>query len=198
MPNGFFKCQEGINAYAAVGKQYDDTLDDVRYDHILKVTAASPHSSRNQQVVRVMVRELADDGKEYIKYDMHELLYDPIGAFSEVYKPNIGTYPIPVTQPKIEFGADMTTKDVVNGPVIRIDTGYLIPFTPEAADKIHEKANDISQRERTQYIVKRGGARRVSVPNYLTWRDKSFEELETGKVITLQEPEKSKSSTRKQ
>jgi hypothetical protein len=192
MPNGFFKCQEGIDAYRKVGKEYDNTLDDTRYDHILKVTVNSPHSGRNKQVVRVMVRELADDGNEYIKYDMHELLYDAIGAWHEVYKPNLGTYPIPFTQPQIEFGSDMTTKDVVNGPVIRIDTGYLIPFTKEAADKIHQQANDVSQRERTQYLIKRGGARRITVPSYQVWRDKTFQELETGKSVEVEVPSKKK------
>ena len=197
MPAGFFKCQEGIDAYNKVGKEYDNTLDDNRYDHILKVTANSPHSARNIEVVRAMVREIADDGNEYIKYDVHEVLYDAIGAWHEVYKPNIGTYPIPIVQPTIQMGANMTSSEVVNGPVIRVDTGYLIPFSPEAADKIHAKCNDVSQRERTQYILKRGGARRITIKNYADFRDKSFQELETGKSSTLQEPEKSKSTSRK-
>jgi len=187
MPNGFFKCQEGIDAYSAIGKEYDDTLDDTRYDHILKVTANSPHSARNRNVVRVMIRELADDGNQYIKYDIQETKYDAIGAYHGTYKPNVGTYPIPRTQPKIEFGADMTTKDIVNGPIIDIETGYLIPFTKEAADKIHAMADDASQRHRTQYTIKRTGGRRVACQNYLAWRDRTFEELEIG---TSQEVEK--------
>lgn len=187
MPSGFFKCQEGIDAYHAVGREYDNTLDDTRYEDILKKTANSPHSGRNKRVVRNMVRERADDGNEYIKYDLYELLYDAIGAWYEVYHPNVGTYPIPVTQPTLELGADMTTRSVVSGPIVRIDIGYSIPFTKENADKIHEMANDVSFRERTQYILKKGGARRIDILRYEEFRDKSFEELETGKPL----PEKS-------
>ena len=194
MPNGFFKCQEGIDAYANVGKPYDDTLDDSRYDHILAVTRNSPHNAKNIETVRVMVREMADDGNEYIKYDVHELRYDAIGAWHEVYKPNVGTYPIPITQPTMSMGENMTANEVTNGPIIRIDTGYLYPFNKENADKIHQKANDVSQRERTQYLVKRGGGRRITCQNYLLWRDSTFDELETGKTVTLQESDKPRTS----
>ena len=180
MPSGFSKCQEGIDAYARVGKPYDDTLDDIRYENILKKTVNSPHTARNQKVVRVMVRELANDGNEYIKYDLQEVLYDAIGGFEEIYHPNIGLYPIPVVQPKIDFGPDMTTHDVVSGPIVRIDTGYLVPFTKENADKIHEMANDVSQTERTQYTIKRTGGKRWHCANYLMFRDMSFEDIETG------------------
>lgn len=180
MPNGFFKCPEGIAAYTAIGKEYDNTLDDTRYENILKITANSPHSGRNTKTATVMVRLLADDGNEYLKYDLHEIRYDSIGAFHEVYAPNIGTYPKPVTQPSIQLGADMTTHDVVNGPIVRIDTGFLIPFTAENVDNIHQMAN-----MRTQYITKRQtGGQRFTVKKYEDFRDKPFVELETGKPAT--------------
>jgi hypothetical protein len=180
MPSGFSKCEEGVEAYHKVGKEYDDTLDDVRYETILKKTVNSPHSKRNQKIVRVMVRELANDGNEYIKYDLQEILYDAIGGFEEVYRPNIGLFPIPVVQPKIDFGPDMTTRDIINGPIVRIDTGYLLPFTKENADKIHEMSNDISQTERTQYTIKRTGGKRWHCANYAMFRDMTFEDIELG------------------
>lgn len=194
MPSGFFKCQEGINAYREIGREYDNTLDDIRYENILKTTRNSPHSNRNKKIVRVMVRLIGDNGEEYIKYDLYELLYDSIGAWHEVYEPNIGLYPIPVAQPKIEYGPGGQVQEVVSGPIVRIDTGYSIPFTKENADKIHAMANDTSARGRTQYIVKGTDSRRYTCPNYLAWRDKSFEELQTGKSVTLQEPDKSRLS----
>lgn len=180
MPSGFTKCDEGVAAYNKVGKEYDDTLDDVRYETILKKTLNSPHTARNQKIVRVMVRELANDGNEYIKYDLHEIFYDAIGGFDETYRPNVGLYPIPVVQPKIDFGPDMTTRDIINGPIVRIDTGYLIPFTKENADKIHEMSNDISQTERTQYTIKRTGGKRWHCANYIMFRDMTFEDIEIG------------------
>ena len=181
MPSGYFKCKEGVEAYEAVGKPYDDTLDDIRYDKIIKQTRSSPHQSRNKKVVRNMVRLIADDGEEYIKYDLHETRYDTIGAWHEIYQPNVGTYPIPVTQPTIDYGPDGTARDVVNGPIVRIDTGYLIPFTKENVEKIHKMANDISHTGRTQYIAKKGG-RRILLRSYSEFRDATFVEIESGLV----------------
>lgn len=186
MPSGFSKCQQGVEAYQRVGKPYDNTVDDTRYENILKKTQNSPHKSRNQRVVRVMVRELANDGKEYIKYDIQEVLYDAIGAFEEVYTPNIGLYPIPIVQPKLEYGSDMIAREVTDGPIVRIDTGYLYPFTKEKADEIHAMSNDISQTERTQYLIKRTGGKRITISNYLDFRDKTFDELETGSYLKVE------------
>lgn len=180
MPSGFFKCKEGVEAYQAIGKEYDNTLDDIRYENILKTTRNSPHSNRNKKLVRVMVRLTADDGQEYIKYDLYELRYDAIGAWHEIYQPNVGLYPIPVTQPKMEYGPDGIVQEVVNGPIVRIDTGYSIPFTKENVEDIHKMCNDVSRADRTQYILKAGG-KKVTVRRYEDFRDKSFEELETGK-----------------
>ena len=194
MPSGFFKCQEGIDAYKAVGKEYDNTLDDTRYDNILKITQNSPHSTRNKKVVRVMVRLKGDnDGNEYIKYDLYELLYDAIGAWHEVYKPNVGLFPIPVTQPKMEYGPGGQVQEIVNGPIVNIDTGYSIPFNKEAADDIHNKmCNDVSRKDRTQYIVKLGNGRRIICNKYEDWRDRPFEELETGSYLKAEGKSKSK------
>lgn len=190
MTNGFFKCKEGIDAYRAVGKEYDDTLEDIRYERILKQTQNSPHSAKNKKAVRVMVRELADDGNEYLKYDLHEVRYDAIGAPHEIYRPNIGLYPIPVAQPTIDYGPDGTAREVVNGPIVNIETGYSIPFTKEAADKIHELCNDISNRERTQYLIKRSGGKRNPCRNYQDFRDRTFEELESGKPVIVETKQK--------
>jgi hypothetical protein len=192
MPSGFFKCQEGIDAYKTVGKPYDDTLDDIRYENILKITRNSPHSSKNKKIVRVMVRLVADDGQEYIKYDLYELLYDAIGAWHEVYQSNVGLYPIPVTQPKMEYGPGGQVQEVVNGPIVRIDTGYSIPFTKEAADDIHKMCNDISQRDRTQYLAKLGNGKRITCKNYAVFRDWTLEEIETGKINDNAKLEKGK------
>lgn len=190
MPSGFFKCQEGVDAYKAVGKEYDNTLDDIRYENILKITRNSPHSSRNKKLVRVMVRLMADDGKEYIKYDLYELLYDAIGAWHEVYEPNIGLYPIPITQPKIEYGPGGQVQEVVNGPIVNIETGYSIPFTKETADDIHKMCNDISRKDRTQYIAKLSSGKRVPCKNYEMFRDWTIEEIESGKQKTITDSKK--------
>jgi hypothetical protein len=166
--------------YAQIGKEYQNTLTDDRYTLFLRKTANSPHSARNKKIVRVMIRELADDGNQYLKYDIEDIRYDAIGAEWAEYCPNQGIYPIPISQPKIEFGDNMSTKDVVNGDIIRYDIGYEIPFTKENVDKIHELCNDISQSQRTQYIVKRYSGMKHSVIKYEDFRDKIFEELETG------------------
>jgi hypothetical protein len=129
-----------------------------------------------------MIRLVADDGNVYLKYDLEEVCYDTIGAPQEVYHSNVGTYPIPITQPTLDYGADGTAREVVNGPIVRIDTGYSIPFTKENADKIHEVANDTSFTNRTQYLIKSNG-RKYTVEKYEDFRDRTIEELQTGSYL---------------
>lgn len=179
MPSGFFKSQEGVDAYNAIQRPYDDTVDDLRYEKILKQTNNSPHSAKNKKAVRVMVRVVADDGNDYLKYDEHEVRYDAIGAPHETYKPNLGTYPIPISQPTLDYGTDGVAREVVNGPIVNIETGYSIPFTKENVDKIHAMANDISYSQRTQYILKVDG-RKFTIKKYEDFRDLTVEELRNG------------------
>lgn len=189
MPNGFTRSKKGEEMYALIDREYENTMSDDDYAKFVKKTANSPHSARNKKQVMVMVRLRADDGNEYLKYDLRETRYDTIGAEYSEYLPNLGVYPVPVANPTLEFGENMTTREVRAGPIIRYDIGYEIPLTKENVDKIHEMANDISYTQRTQYIVKAGG-RKITVRRYEDFRDKSFEELETGKKIDGVETQK--------
>lgn len=180
MPNGFTRSKKGEEMYELIGREYENTLDDNDYINFLKVTRNSGHSSRNKKQVMVMVRLKADDGNQYLKYDLRETRYDAIGAEHSEYLANIGVYPIPIANPRLEMGDDNVAKEVRTGPIIRYDIGYEIPFTPEAADKIHEQANDISYTQRTQYILKAGG-KKITIKTYEDFRNRSFEELESGK-----------------
>ena len=114
----------------------------------LKKTANSPHSAKKQEDCNSMIRERAEDGNEYLRYELRDTRYDAIGAEWTQYCPNQGIYPIPVAQPKIEFGENMTTQEVVTGDIIRYDIGYEIPFTKEEWIRFMKMANE-KQRNRT-------------------------------------------------
>lgn len=188
MPNGFTRSKKGEEMYTLIGRDYENTIDDNDYIAFINKTRNSPHSSRNKKQVMVMVRLRADDGKEYLKYDLRETRYDAIGAEWSEYLPNLGVYPIPVANPTIQYGENMTTSEVRTGPIIRYDIGYEIPFIPEEVDKIHEMANDISYTQRTQYILK-AGSKKVTVKKYQDFRDRDFDDLETGAYLLLEENE---------
>lgn len=184
MPNGFFRSTKGEEMYEKINKPYENTMKDDQYAAFLKKTANSPHSARNRKIVTAMIREKADDGNEYLRYELSETRYDAIGAEWTQYCPNQGIYPIPITQPKIVFGENMTTQEVVSGDIIRYDIGYEIPFTVEAADKLHEMANDRARSNRTQYLVseyKEG--KRFTIMSYEDFRDKPFEDLMNGSYL---------------
>lgn len=183
MPNGFFRSKKGEEEYAKINKPYENTMKDNQYAEFLRKTANSPHSGRNKQVVTAMIRELGEDGNEYLRYELLDTRYDAIGAEFSQYCPHQGIYPIPIAQPKIEFGENMTTREVVTGDIIRYEIGYEIPFSSENVDKIHEMANDRSRSNRTSYIVSEyKGGKRVTVPTYEDFRNKSFDVLFNGKV----------------
>lgn len=188
MPNGFFRSKKGEEMYQLINKPYENTLKDDQYATFLKRTANSPHSARNRKVVTAMIRELGEDGEEYLRYELKETRYDAIGAEHTEYCPNQGVYPIPVAQPRIEFGENMTTKDVVTGEIIRYDIGYEIPFTKEAADKIHEMAEEKSRAHRTTYLVSEyKGGKRFTVPTYEQFRDTPFDSLFNGSYLKKDE-----------
>jgi hypothetical protein len=189
MPNGFTKSKKGVEEYAKVNKQYENTTTDNDIETFERRTANSPHSAKNKKVVQVMVREMADDGEQYLVYDLSDRRYTAIGAEVTQYMPSQGKYPIPIVQPRIEMGPNMTTQEIVNGPIIRYDVGYEIPFTKANVDRIHQMADDKSQTARTQYIVKRAGGMKHSVNKYEDFRDGDFEDLETKGRITLTEEE---------
>ena len=187
MPNGFFRSPKGEEMYDKINKPYENTLKDDQYAAFLKRTAHSPHSARNKKVVTTMVRELADDGNEYLRYELLDTRYDAIGAEFQEYCPHQGIYPVPIAQPKIEFGENMTTREVVSGDIIRYEIGYEIPFTPEAADEIHEMANEKSRSNRTSYVISEyKGGKRVTVTSYEDFRNKSFDVLFNGKQAVEQ------------
>jgi hypothetical protein len=183
MPNGFFRSKKGEEMYALINKQYENTLKDDQYAEFLRRTAHSPHSARNKKVVTAMIRELGEDGNEYLRYELWDTRYDAIGAEFTEYCPHQGIYPIPVAQPRIEIGENMSTREVVSGDIIRYEIGYEIPFTPEAADKIHEMVNERSRSTRTSYLVSEyKGGKRITVISYEDFRNKPFDVLFNGKV----------------
>ena len=180
MPNGFFRSPKGEAEYAKIGKEYENTLKDNQYAEFLRKTANSPHSARNKQVVTLMIREKGEGDMEYLRYELLDTRYDAIGAEFSEYCPNQGIYPIPIAQPKLEMGANMTTREVVLGDIIRYELAYEYPFTAENADNIHKMAVDTG-RNRTQYCVSEyKGGKRVTVANYEDFRNKSFDELFNG------------------
>lgn len=200
MPNGFFRSKKGEEMYALIHKPYENTMTDDHYAAFLKKTTNSPHSARNKQVVTIMVRERADDGNEYLRYELTDTRYDAIGAEWTQYCPNQGIYPIPVAQPKIEFGENMTAQEVVTGDIIRYDLGYEIPFTKENVDKIHELADDRARAHRTQYIVSEyKGGPRWTVHDYATFRDSDFADLiqNNNRITSFNELDKPKSAKNK-
>lgn len=190
MPNGFFRSKKGEEMYALINKPYENTMKDDQYAEFIRRTANSPHSARNKKVVTSMIREIGEDGNEYLRYELLDTRYDAIGAEYTEYCPNQGVYPIPIAQPKIEFGENMTTREVVSGNIIRYEIGYDTPFSLENADKIHEMANDKSRSNRTSYIVSEyKGGKRVTVPSYEDFRNKSFDVLFNGRLAETRKAE---------
>lgn len=182
MPNGFTRSRKGEEMYQLIGREYENTIDDNDYIAFLTKTRNSPHTARNKKQVMVMVRLKADDGKEYLKYDVRETRYDAIGKEWHEYQPNLGIYPIPIADPTIQYNENNTTSEVRMGPIIRYDIGYEIPFTTKEVDEIHEMANDISYTQRTQYILK-AGSKKITIKKYEDFRDRTFDELETGSYL---------------
>lgn len=177
MPNGFCRNEEGVKAYSDIGYAYDQTVMDDVYADFKKQTAQSPHSAKATEEITKIRRVLADDGKEYLVYDSLETGYDNLGNERSRFRPNLGRYPIPVPRRELRMGPDMTQKEVV-AEIIRVDTGYSIPFTKANFEKLHKNANDKKQRGATQYIVQKVNAPGTTVSNAEAMADGEFVQLE--------------------
>src|SRR5262245_31132736 len=183
MHNGFTRSAEGVKEYQKIEKEYPNTLTDDNYERFLKRNANSPHSARNRKEIRVLVRELANDGEQYLIWDMYEVMYSPLGAEDEFYLHDLGMYPRPVTKQKIVFGPNMETHEVITGDIVRNDIGYTTPYTRENVEALHKFSTDKRQQGKTNYIVRRIGGRSITVPTYEDFRDRDFEDLETGAYL---------------
>lgn len=177
MPNGFCKSKEGIEAYSAITRPYDETIMDTVYDDFKKQTAASPHSAKSTEQITKIRRVLADDGKEYLVYDSLETGYDNLGNERQRFRPNLGKYPIPVPRRELRMGPDMTQREEI-AEIIRLDTGYSIPFNKANFEKLHKNANDAKQRGATQYIAQRVNQPGTTVSNAEAMSEGEFVQLE--------------------
>jgi hypothetical protein len=177
MPNGFCKSEEGLKAYSEIGYPYDSTVMDDVYADFKKQTANSPHSAKSKEEVTKIRRVLADDGKEYLVYDCLETGYDNLGNERQRFRPNLGRYPIPVPRKELRMGPDMTQHEAIV-EIIRVDTGYSIPFTKANFEKLHKSANDQKQRGATQYIVQRVNQPGTTVSTAEAMSDGEFVQLE--------------------
>lgn len=198
MPNGFFRSDKGVEEYSKIGKEYPNTQTDEAYLAFQKRTSNSPHSARNRKELHALIRELGDDGKEHLVWDMREVRYTPLGAEDPFYCPSMGKYPIPITRPQLVIGENMQTTEIVSGNVIRNDIGYELDYTKENVEELHKYSTDNRQQGRTQYIVRRIGGRKITIPIYEDFRDGDFADLElNGRITTSDEPDKPKSAKNK-
>jgi hypothetical protein len=177
MPNGFCKSEEGVKAYAEIGKGYDATLSDEHHERFVKQTKASPHSSKAKTVITKIRRVIADDGKEYLVYDELNHGYDNLGNPVHSFRPNLGRYPIPIPRRELRMGPDMTQQEVV-AEIIGVDTGYSIPFNASAFEKLHKDANDAKQQGATQYYVQKGTHPGIAITNADAMEKGEFVQLE--------------------
>jgi hypothetical protein len=177
MPNGFCKSEEGIKAYAEIGKAYDSSLSDEHHERFIQQTKRSQYSAKAKTEVIKIVRVIADDGNEYLVYDELNRGYDNLGNPMHSYRPELGKYPIPIPRKELRMGPDMTQQEVV-AEIVSVDTGYSIPFSEANIEKLHKNANDAKQRGATQYQVQRSTRPGIVVKNYDAMREGEFIQLE--------------------
>ncbi|MGI0043492.1 MAG: hypothetical protein ACRD47_07255 [Nitrososphaeraceae archaeon] len=194
---GFTKSDEGVKAYADIGKEYDYNLFDELYEKWLRETTADNLSKythhKTKEVVkieRVKTEEEEDGGgakgKEYLLYSLIEYRLDAALNVKHWWLPNIGKYPIPIPRwetTSIEFGkVNRRIAEIAN-----IETGFSIPFTKANLDKIRDIG--LQPQGKVQYAVGTFNGIKTSVATYDDLRDEEdFEALvHFGKKPTLKQ-----------
>lgn len=168
--------------YAKIGEQYQETDYDIHYKHILKQIETDPSK---REIITKMIRIQAAPDQEYIVYDHTWEGHNPIGSLIRDSQTNVGVYGKfePIFERYIQedntFGQRLVSKNTI--------VSYFIPFTKEAADKLHKLCNDKygDIGNRTVYIVQPQGGTKIRVNSYNDWANGDFDDLyENGKITT--------------
>lgn len=141
MPQGFHISKEGIEAYAKIGLAYDRWLWDDLFEEWKKDTTDDPqlmkqHGQGHKPIeVLNIKRHDRGDGQQFITYNRTEYRLDQAFNLTHRNYPREGEYPIPAPRWKVLSLPFGKTERQVEG-IDTVETGYSIPFSPEAVDEI--------------------------------------------------------------
>jgi hypothetical protein len=167
MVTGFTKQEEGVKAYADIGRPYPDEVFDGLYEEWLRETSAddlSKYSHHKTQEISKIIRVRTKDNKEFLVYSLIEYRLDKALNVKHFWRPNLGRYPIPIpiyATTDITFGKQ--NRKIVD--ILNIETGYSIPFTKKNLDKIRD-IGLIEPNGKVQYMVENPQGLKTSVATY--------------------------------
>jgi hypothetical protein len=180
MPQGFHISKEGIEAYEKIGLAYDRWFWDDVFEQWKKDTTDDPELMKKHgqglkpvEVLSIKRHDLGD-GQQVITYNKTEYRLDQAFNLTHRNYAREGEYPIPVPRWKVlqlPFGKTERIVDDVD----HIETGYSIPFSPEAVDKIIALGEPRDRGIQYYLIAKNGIA--VSIQTEHDFKFGKFEEL---------------------
>jgi hypothetical protein len=167
MVTGYTKQEEGVKAYADIGRPYPDEVCDELYEKFLKETSAdelSKYSHHKTQEISMIKRVRTRDNKEFLVYSLIEYRLDKALNVKHFWRPNLGKFPIPIpiyATTDMSFGKQ--NRKIVD--ISDIETGYSIPFTKKNLDKIRD-IGLIEPNGKVQYMVENPQGLRTTVATY--------------------------------
>jgi len=200
-----FKCKESEESYTKAQQPYPDHMQDQLYQHHCELIQ---HDEHKREIIRGLTRVKAYNGNEYLVYSAisegHDRIY---GKLHQFFRSGLGKYTDlqtetinvineefqanPTAATDIDFDISGKPKNASNISAFKTVTNIIgereafsIPFTKEAADKLHKKCIDkedlkkatiVKPEEVTSYAVaKQDGIAITITDTYEHWRDGDF------------------------
>lgn len=134
----YWRSDEQIAAYKAIGRQHPDQVFDKNYDEFMMKTAKSP-AELNQIIIHGVCRVLTQSGEEFLTYGITERRFDGLGNEHSFFRSNIGMYHVPIPEYRLrkdEFGYEEKYVHGIKGRRV----AYSIPFDKKNAEKLRKQS----------------------------------------------------------
>lgn len=132
----YWRSDEQVAAYKAIGKPHPDQVFDKNYDEFLMKTARSPREL-NQIIIHGVCRVLTQSGEEFLTYSITDRRFDGLGNEHSFFRSNLGMYHVPIPEYRLkkdEYGYEEKYVHGVRGRRVQ----FSIPFTKKNAEKLRQ------------------------------------------------------------
>jgi hypothetical protein len=147
----YYKSDEQVAAYKAIGLQHPDQVFDQNYNEFLMKTAKSPEEL-NQNIIHSMARVQTETGEEKLVYQITERRFDGLGNEHNFFRSNLGMFYRPLPEYRMrkdQFGYEEKYVHSVKGRRVQ----YSLPFNKKNVEKL--RGNCHTEQEMLEAAEKR-------------------------------------------
>ncbi|MGH9964950.1 MAG: hypothetical protein ACRD5E_09025 [Nitrososphaeraceae archaeon] len=132
MPNHYWKSKEGIEEYRKIGREYDHTVWDIKFEERFKGLDTKKIQTFYNQVYRVKI----GDSKEWLVWSATTVAHDGLDNELRFNRAGLGRYPIPQVKYKVQLNELTGEREKKLEGILGMRTGYTTPYSPKNVQKM--------------------------------------------------------------